>query len=85
MAMVINTNEGELKHVAERVRVMVEHSSLFRYSDPLKVTVSVGGAMARVEDTADTLLARAGELLQESREHVNRVTIAPPAKVGHHG
>lgn len=81
MAMVINTNEGELKHVAERVRVMVEHSSLFRYSDPLKVTVSVGGAMGRVEDTADTLLSRAGELLEASREQANRVTIEPPVKV----
>jgi diguanylate cyclase (GGDEF)-like protein/PAS domain S-box-containing protein len=85
MAMVINTNEGELKHVAERVRVMVEHSSLFRYSDPLKVTVSVGGAMARVEDTAESLLARAGELLDVSREEANRVTIEAPVKVKHQG
>ncbi|MHC4942302.1 MAG: GGDEF domain-containing protein [Planctomycetota bacterium] len=75
VGLVVNTSQAQLKRIAERVRVLVQHSSLFRHKKPLKVTVSVGATMAETKDTLNTLRGRADLNLMKSKQTGrNRVT-----------
>jgi diguanylate cyclase (GGDEF)-like protein/PAS domain S-box-containing protein len=75
VALVLNTTQSQLKRIAERVRVLVQHSSLFREKDPLKVTVSIGATMAEARDSLNTLRGRAEMNLKKSKQTGrNRVT-----------
>lgn len=65
-----------LKNVGERVRILIENSLFTENGETLRVTVSIGGVLARDEDTADTLVRRADELMYRSKEAGrNRVTV----------
>ncbi len=66
---VINTNlKEELVKVAERVRALTEQSVFRLGPNEIKVTVSVGAALADLNDTDDTLVKRADELLYLSKK-----------------
>jgi diguanylate cyclase (GGDEF)-like protein/PAS domain S-box-containing protein len=56
-----------LERVAERIRILIESSSIVERGEQLSVTVSIGGAIARIEDTAESLVRRADELMYVSK------------------
>lgn len=60
--------------VAERLRVLVESSRATTPAGPLSVTVSIGAALARPDDTPEALVARADGLMYRAKaEGRNRV------------
>ena len=69
-------DEDGLRSAAERVRSLVEKSHVRENGLTLKVTVSIGGTLADPNDTADSIIKRAGSLLYRSKENGrNRCTI----------
>jgi diguanylate cyclase (GGDEF)-like protein len=76
-AIITNVREDELRLVAEKFRTMVEASGLREAeSQPLHVTVSIGGALARTNETAAELMKRADEMMYAAkRSGRNRVCI----------
>ena len=70
------TSMRDLRYLAERLRALVEQTSIDVDGASLGVTVSIGGSVARVGDDRATLVARADELLYESKRlGRNRCTI----------
>ncbi len=69
-------NENDLRAAAEKVRTLVQHSRLDVKGQGLTVTISIGGTLLRAEDTPESLVGRADELMYQSkRAGRNRVTI----------
>jgi diguanylate cyclase (GGDEF)-like protein/PAS domain S-box-containing protein len=65
-----------LHRAAERIRSLVEKSQIRENGLTLQVTVSIGGTLADSDDTADSVLKRADNLLYRSKESGrNRCTI----------
>lgn len=65
-----------LHGIAERLRVLVAHSQAKTGSGELAVTVSIGGSLAKPEDSAASLLRRADRLMYASKAGGrNRITI----------
>ena len=65
--MVVNSADTlRLSQVGERLRVMVAQSAL-REFPRLRVTISIGAALASPEDTLETLLRRADEKLYQAK------------------
>ncbi|MFH1809916.1 MAG: diguanylate cyclase [Pseudomonadota bacterium] len=76
VAVLANLHEGALSRVAQKVRMLVAQSELSSARGPLRLTVSVGGTMARAEDDVDSLLRRADTLMYQSkRQGKNRITL----------
>ncbi len=76
-AIIANVEEAELRKVAEKLRAMIETSSL-RGADNalLRATVSIGGAVAVPNETAGELLKRTDEMLYAAKNAGrNRVCI----------
>jgi diguanylate cyclase (GGDEF)-like protein/PAS domain S-box-containing protein len=68
-AIITNVREDDLRKVAEKFRVMVESSSLRdSSSDVLQVTVSVGGTMAKPNETVADLMKRTDEMLYTAKK-----------------
>lgn len=64
--------------MAERLRIVVAHSSIARAGRSLAVTISIGATCARPDDSAGALLTRADRLLYTSKSGGrNRVTFEP--------
>ncbi|MCG3125900.1 MAG: hypothetical protein CHACPFDD_00727 [Phycisphaerae bacterium] len=65
----------KVRDIAERLRMMVEHSWLEVGGQTLHVTISAGATIARPDDDETSLFGRADELLYRSKsEGRNRVT-----------
>lgn len=75
--IILGNVDGEaLKIVAERIRVFVEKTWLTINGKNLRVTVSIGGALAKVGEPLEELVNRADYLMYESKKAGrNRVTI----------
>ncbi len=72
------SDRRKLAELAERLRFLVGASEVRRQDVALTVQVSVGGALARVDDTAETLFERAdAALLEAKRAGRNRVVLEP--------
>ena len=64
-----------VKAVAERIRMLIENSSIIFRGDKLNVTISIGAALSRTDDTIDSIVNRADGLMYLSKEKGrNRVT-----------
>ncbi len=71
-----HTDAPTLQGIAERLRVLVAHSRVVAGSVGLTVTVSIGGTLARPEDSAAALVKRADTLMYASKTRGrNRVTV----------
>jgi diguanylate cyclase (GGDEF)-like protein/PAS domain S-box-containing protein len=69
-------DDQTLFKVAEKLRLLVEHSSLSIGPQSLAVTVSIGGTMIAPGDTAETFVRRAdGLMYQSKRTGRNKTTI----------
>jgi len=70
-----NVDPATLFQVAERVRMLVEESFILHHGTRLGVTISIGGTLARTEDSAESLIRRADQLMYQSKQAGrNRVT-----------
>jgi diguanylate cyclase (GGDEF)-like protein/PAS domain S-box-containing protein len=76
IAIMINVNEELLYSIANRFCSLVEQSTLSVNSEIVRVTVSIGAALAHAEDTVEQLLKRADRLMYLSKASGrNRVSI----------
>ena len=74
LAVVANVQKGTLIEVAERFRSLVASSSV-PSANSLRVTVSIGAAIASPDDDMESLMKRADELLYDAkRTGRNRVS-----------
>lgn len=64
-----NVSAGMLRVLAERLRVLVEQSMLPVATAPVRVTISLGAVIARVDDTPLSLFDRADQMLYQSKQH----------------
>jgi len=65
----------ELKNVAEKIRLLIEKSSISLDGKSIEVTVSIGATLAHKGDTAESVINRADGLMYESKSQGrNRVT-----------
>ncbi len=79
LALIVNVGRDDLATVAERARMLVENSLVEGPARGLRVTVSVGAALAHSDDTVDQLVARSDALMYEGKlAGRNRVHIEPP-------
>lgn len=67
LILMANAPESRLISLAELLHVLVENSHVSVGDHSISVTVSIGGAMSRPEDTVGDLLARLEEQLQRSK------------------
>ena len=76
LIIMVNVNEDQLRSIANKFRILIENSILHRGTEALKVTVSIGAALAKPDDTVDTLMERADQLLYQSKASGrNRVSV----------
>ncbi len=68
LAILPGTTDEGLEISAERLRMLVEHSWIQAGEEQIRVTISAGIAMARVDETFDELLDRADRLMYSSKK-----------------
>jgi len=77
LVLLPNADATSLASVAERIRFLVERSWIDSEPEPIRVTVSIGGTLGSDADDADSVVARADELLYRSKhDGRNRVTLS---------
>jgi len=67
VAIITNVTGKELFRIAQKYRVLVEESNLLSGKDRISVTISVGAALARPDDSPETLVKRADQLMYQSK------------------
>jgi diguanylate cyclase (GGDEF)-like protein len=67
VVIVVNVQEEQLYAVANRLRMLVEQSSVIIGSETIRTTVSIEAAIALPGDDVDTLIKRADNLMYESK------------------
>lgn len=61
--------------VSERIRILIENSFIFVGDDKVSVTISIGAAMSRTDDTVESIVSRADRMMYISKSAGrNRVT-----------
>jgi diguanylate cyclase (GGDEF)-like protein/PAS domain S-box-containing protein len=77
LVLLHQVTEKSLARTAEKLRTLVESSFVEWNGDDLKVTISVGATLFRPDDTPQSIVTRADELLYRSKAAGrNRVTLA---------
>jgi diguanylate cyclase (GGDEF)-like protein/PAS domain S-box-containing protein len=61
------TGPDQILTIAERLRALVESTWLSQAGCSLQVTVSLGVTLARIQDTPETLIQRADDLMYQSK------------------
>ena len=78
VAIIANVTGEELFRIAQKYRVLVEESNLLAGKDRINVTISIGATLVRPDDSPETLLKRADQLMYQSKlSGRNRVTMEP--------
>jgi diguanylate cyclase (GGDEF)-like protein len=76
VAIITNLNMAQLHSSANRLRLLVEKSSLDTEYSTIQVTVSIGATVVRPEDTVETAITRADLFMYNSKiGGRNRVSI----------
>lgn len=76
LAIVFNVNINILHDVAEKLRFLVEQTSIQAGEKTLHVTISIGGTLPRPADNLESLIERADKLMYNSKTTGrNRITI----------
>jgi diguanylate cyclase (GGDEF)-like protein len=77
LAIIVNVDQETLKTVGDKLCKGVEELSVTLPSDTVSVTVSIGGVLAKSDDTKEALIKRAYKQMRQSKESGrNCVTIA---------
>ncbi|MDD5312915.1 MAG: GGDEF domain-containing protein [Dehalococcoidia bacterium] len=71
LLIITNVDSEKLYHFAERLRMLVQNAALRYGSEQIKVTMSVGGTIARSDDTLKSIMRRIDELMY-SCKHAGR-------------
>lgn len=75
IAILIGVNEISLMEKAEKLVKLIENSAINYMGEELKVTISIGATLINDEDTVETILNRADEMLYKSKQNGrNQVT-----------
>lgn len=69
LVLLPNIRRPALARVAEKLRMLVEKSELRHQKKAVRVTVCVGGAVVRMNDTVETIVNRADERLYTCKNH----------------
>jgi diguanylate cyclase (GGDEF)-like protein/PAS domain S-box-containing protein len=82
LAIIPNVDLAALGRVAERYRILVANCAIFREpAEALRATISLGATVVQAGDTLDSLLARADQLMYQSKKDGrDRVTLGPGAE-----
>ena len=76
IVIIPNTDNTTLAMIAERIRDFIEKSWIDHKGTAIRVTVSIGGTLARDGDSIEEFVERADHLMYESKDAGrNRVTI----------
>lgn len=76
IGVLFNVTRGSLRTLSNRVRFLIQDSYIMNGDQKLNVTISIGATLAQVNDTQESLLKRADQLLYQSKtDGRNRVTI----------
>jgi len=76
IAIITHITGPKLYPIVNRYCALVEQSRLSVNSNVIQVTISIGATIAKVNDTVDTLVKRADELMYQSKlSGRNRVTV----------
>lgn len=67
MILLPGVNSDVLEVIAERTRVLIDHSFMMAGDEKLRVTVSIGATLALPNDTAETVIHRADSLMYKSK------------------
>lgn len=68
IVIVVNVGGEQLNAVANRLRMLVEQSSITLCGDTIRATVSIGATLALSADDVDTLIKRADDLMYKSKK-----------------
>lgn len=75
IGIIRNITSDPLQQLGNRVRVLIEHAYIIHGDDKLHVTISMGATLVRDEDTINSLVKRADNLMYQSKvEGRNRMT-----------
>ncbi len=81
LAIILNIDEQKLSLVANKLRVLVANSNVLVEPDLISVTISSGATLALPQDTVETLVLRAEQLMLQSKWlGRNRVSTKPVVK-----
>lgn len=69
VAVFLDIDEEKLRGLSERLRRIVENSSLRESESEINFTVSIGATMARDDDTPESLVSRADKLMYKSKQN----------------
>jgi len=76
LAVFTNCQEKVLENLVNKIRMLVENSVLRVDDTEMSVTISIGATMVKPDDTLDSIIKRADELMYKSKEDGrNRCTI----------
>jgi len=76
IVIVTNVSGRVLASMTDKLRLLISQSFLHSEKGKIRVTVSIGGGMARADDTPQSLLSRADKLLYASKSNgKNRVRL----------
>jgi diguanylate cyclase (GGDEF)-like protein len=76
VAIIVNVDHQHLPAVCEKLRAMIEHSSISLDSRNIGVTVSIGATIAREDDSMESIMRRVDKLMYRSKSQGrNRATI----------
>jgi diguanylate cyclase (GGDEF)-like protein/PAS domain S-box-containing protein len=76
VAIIVNVDSERLHTVCEKLRIMVEQSSIALNGQSVGITISIGGTIADSRDDMQSLISRADELMYRSKSAGrNRATI----------
>jgi len=76
VVLIVNVDEKQLHAVSEKLRRLIENSGFTEGGETIRVTVSVGGALAAEGEIPEAVLRRADRLMLASKTAGrNRVTI----------
>jgi len=67
LAVIRHVDSGVMKQLADRCCALMAQSSVASGNERVPLSISVGGAVVRKEDTADTLIKRADELMYRGK------------------
>jgi diguanylate cyclase (GGDEF)-like protein len=67
LTVVPHVERDEIGIIGKKVLSLIEHSSLDTPNGPLRVTVSIGAALARQDESLESLLSRADHLMYRSK------------------
>jgi diguanylate cyclase (GGDEF)-like protein len=67
VAILANVNAEKLFHLSQKMRALIENSTMRKDGEELRVTISIGSSLCKENDTMKTILKRADELLYKSK------------------